>query len=65
MKAAKNYVERITEEFRLAGMWLLKAEANYAKGFTLHRLEEKVAAQGACERSKKRLARAIMESDAC
>ena len=64
MNASKTWVERATEDFRLAGLWLMKAEANLAKGYTLHRLEEKVAAQQACERAKKRLANEIMEQGA-
>ena len=64
MKTAMTHLEHATEDFRLAGLWLMKAEANIAKGYTLHRLEEKVAAQKACERAKKRLANEIMEQGA-
>jgi hypothetical protein len=62
MNATKTFVEQATEDFRLAGLRLMKAEANLAKGYTLHRLEEKVAAQQACDRAKKRLAREIERS---
>ena len=63
MNAATIWVEQATEDFRLAGLRLMKATANLAKGYTLHRLEEKVAAQQLCERAKQRLARAIEESN--
>lgn len=64
MSALTTWVERATEDFRIAGLRLMKAEANLAKGYTLNRLEEKVAAQQACERAKKRLAREIEDSAA-
>ncbi len=62
MNASKTWVEVAAEDLRVAGLRLMKAEANLAKGYTLHRLEAKVAAQQACDRAKERLAREIMES---
>jgi hypothetical protein len=62
MNASRTWVELATEELRVAGLRLLKAEANLAKGYTLHRLEEKVAAKRACDRAKERLAKEITES---
>ena len=63
MKTAMTHLEHATEAYRLAGLRLMKATANLAKGYTLHRLEEKVAAQQLCERAKQRLAREIEESN--
>ncbi len=61
MNAATIWAERATEDFRIAGLRLMKAEANLAKGYTLNRLEEKVAAQQACDRARRKLREAIME----
>lgn len=63
MTTATTWIQQATEDFRLAGLRLMKAEAKLAEGYTLHRLEEKVAAQQACERAKKRLAREIEEGN--
>jgi hypothetical protein len=62
MNAKKTFLEQATEDFRLVGLRLMKAEAKLAKGYTLHRLEEVVAARQACDRAKKRLAREIEEA---
>lgn len=55
-------VQQATEDFRVAGLRLRKAEQNLAKGYTLLRLEEVVAARQCCERAKKRLSREILEA---
>ena len=55
-------VQQATEYYRVAGLRLLKAEQKLAKGYTLLRLEEAVAAKQACDRERKRLSRLILEA---
>ena len=54
-------IRRLTEEFRVAGLELAKAERMRAKGETLNRLERVVAARGRMERARRYLREAILE----
>lgn len=54
-------IKRLTEEFRVAGLELAKAERMRAKGETLNRLERVVAARGRMERARRYLREAILE----
>jgi hypothetical protein len=56
-----NEIQQATEHFRLCGIRLAKAERNIAKGYTLNRLEQRVAARQALERAREALRRCIME----
>lgn len=54
-------IKRLTEEFRVSGIELAKAERMRAKGETLARLERVVAARGRMERARRYLREAIMD----
>lgn len=54
-------LQMMHEHYRLAGLRLLKAERNIAKGYTLIRLEELADARRACERAKNKLREAIYQ----
>lgn len=55
-------VQQATEDYRVAGLRLRKAEQKLAEGYTLLRLEEVVAARQCCDRAKKRLSKEILEA---